>query len=179
MADQFTLSHTPPGPEVTFLDQPYQVLEENSTLEVCFNVTRNSYQGDLNYTFAGASAQGVNSDNGQKKLHFIIHLIFHIAGVDFIAATTNVPVLEEPVVTICATLDVIDDSLLEDNELLQLVINAGGLEYLAIITILDTVDSECTASYSIPLQFCNMCTHYNIIRVPFCPYYVSLQEYII
>ena len=114
-----------------------------------------------------------------KKLHFIIHLIFDIAGVDFIAATTNVPVLEEPVVTICATLDVIDDSLLEDNELLQIVVNAGGLEYLAIITILDTVDSECTASYSIPLPFCNMCTHYNITRVPFCLYYVSLQEYII
>ena len=50
---------TPPGPEVTFLDEPYQVHEENGSLQVCFNVTRNGYQGDLNYTFSGASAQGM------------------------------------------------------------------------------------------------------------------------
>lgn len=65
-----------------------------------------------------------------------------LAGVDFVTTTTNVPVLEEPVVTICATLEVIDDDLLEDNELLQLLVSAGGLQYRAIITILDTLDSE-------------------------------------
>ena len=76
-------------------------------------------------------------------IFFIIHLfLFLLAGVDFVAATTNVPVLEEPVVTICATLELIDDSLLEDNELLQLLVSAGGLQYRAIITILDTLDSE-------------------------------------
>ena len=61
---------------------------------------------------------------------------------DFIAAFTNVPVLEEPVVTICAILVLIDDSLLEDDELLSLLVSAGGLQYRAFITILDTMDSE-------------------------------------
>ena len=59
MTADLLLSNTPPGPEITFLDEPYQVLEENGTLQVCFNVTRNSYQGDLNYTFTGGSAQGI------------------------------------------------------------------------------------------------------------------------
>ena len=53
------LRTTPPGPEVTFLDEPYQVLEETITLEVCFNVTRNGYEGGLNYSFVGISAQGI------------------------------------------------------------------------------------------------------------------------
>ena len=61
---------------------------------------------------------------------------------DFIATTTNVPVLQQPVVTICATLEVTDDSLLEDDELLLLLVMAGVHQYQAIITILDTVDSE-------------------------------------
>jgi hypothetical protein len=74
--------------------------------------------------------------------------------VDFVAATTNVPVLEEPEVTICTTLVVTDDSLLENDELLQLLVSAGGLQYRAIITILDTVDSECINP--IPLPFCTM-----------------------
>ena len=52
------------------------------------------------------------------------------------------PVLQQPVVTICATLEVTDDSLLEDDELLLLLVMAGVHQYQAIITILDTVDSE-------------------------------------
>lgn len=71
-----------------------------------------------------------------------LFLSYYVAGVDFVAATTNVPELEESVVTICATLEVIDDSLLEDTELLLLIISAGGVEYRAFIAILDTVDSE-------------------------------------
>ena len=69
-------------------------------------------------------------------------LFLLLAGVDFVGGTTSVPVLEEPVVTICATLVVADDSLLEHNEQLQLLVSAGGLQYSANITILDTVDSE-------------------------------------
>lgn len=46
------------GPNVTFLGEPYEVLEESDTLEICFNVTQNSYQGDLTYAFVGLSAEG-------------------------------------------------------------------------------------------------------------------------
>lgn len=60
MADHNILNCSPPGPQVTFLDPPYQVLEEAGTLEVCFNVTRNGYLDDLDYTFVGASAQGIS-----------------------------------------------------------------------------------------------------------------------
>lgn len=61
---------------------------------------------------------------------------------DFVAATANVSALEEPVVTICATLVVIDDSILEDNELLELVVSAGSIQFRVPITILDTLDSK-------------------------------------
>lgn len=48
------------GPVVTFLNEPYEVIEENGTLEICFNITRNAYLGDLNYTFIGMTASGMS-----------------------------------------------------------------------------------------------------------------------
>lgn len=64
------------------------------------------------------------------------------AGVDFVSTTTNVPVLEQPVVTICATLEVIDDLLIENDEQLLLSVTAENIVFQAMITILDTLDSE-------------------------------------
>ena len=57
-----------PGLDVTFLNEPYEVVEEDGTLQICFNVTRNNYLGFLNYTFIGLS--------GIHLLHIGDNLLF-------------------------------------------------------------------------------------------------------
>ena len=83
----------------------------------------------------------------QFDISFVV-LYLLSGGTDFIRTSTNVPGLEMSVVTICATLDVIDDSILEDDEQLLLSIPAGCLVFEAVITILDTLDSECITSHT-------------------------------
>ena len=58
------------------------------------------------------------------------------------------------VITICATLDVIDDSIVEDDEQLLLSVTAGGLTFEAVITILDTLDSECSHVVMYTHRYC-------------------------
>ena len=60
------------------------------------------------------------------------------------------PEIELPIVTICATIELIDDSIVEDDEQLLLAVTAGSFVFRAVITILDTLDSKCshTATYA-------------------------------
>ena len=57
----FNSSMFPLGPDVIFLNEPYQIGEEDGTLQTCFNVTRNGYQADLNYTFTNLIADGTST----------------------------------------------------------------------------------------------------------------------
>ena len=95
---------------------------------------------------------------------------------DFVDGTTSVPVLEESVVTICAMLVVADDSLLEHNEQLQLLVSAGGLQYSANITILDTVDSECYALDHITSILHHVALAMQLILLPIANYQLSLLQ---
>ena len=65
------------------------------------------------------------------------------ADADFVPFSNSEFLSEQQFVIRCVTLQVIDDTLLEDNELLKLEITAdGGVVFDTVITILDTIDSE-------------------------------------
>ena len=134
-------------PTVNFLNGPhYEVIEEDGTLQICFNVTRNNYQGFLNYT----TIDGDLFAKGRCFVHTITPIstdiqcyYYSTAGVDFVPFSNSEFLSDQPNINRCVSLQVIDDTLLEDNELLIFRVTADrGLEFDAIILILDTIDSE-------------------------------------
>ena len=66
-----------------------------------------------------------------------------IATTDFVPFNSTITLSNKTdSTTVCATLAVIDDSVLEENEQLFLNVSAENFLFLTFISILDTIDSE-------------------------------------